>query len=239
MPFRRLDPQKIIATAQKLEGRIAERFPKAGLRGVGRELVSLSRDTSIAAERLSRPVLWLRFAVGAAILAGAAVFGMVGSFLTFERMASDGADFVQGIEAVINTLVLAGVGLFTLIRMEQRFKRNAAFKGLHALRSMVHIIDMHQLTKDPGALSRSFKPTKSSPERTLGREELLRYLDYCSEMLSLCGKLAALYAQSVNDEVVVNAVNDIEALAGNLSRKIWQKITLAGEVPATARKRAV
>jgi hypothetical protein len=48
-------------------------------------------------------------------------------------------------------------------------------------------------------------------------------------MLSLSGKLAALFAQSVNDEVVIEAVNDVEDLGSNLSRKIWQKITLIHE----------
>ena len=56
--------------------------------------------------------------------------------------------------------------------------------------------------------------------------ELGRYLDYCSEMLSLTGKVAALYAQDLDDPVVVEAVNDIEMLATNLSRKIWQKIAI-------------
>ena len=45
-------------------------------------------------------------------------------------------------------------------------------------------------------------------------------------MLSITGKLAALFAQSVNDEVVIDAVNSIEDLGSNLSRKIWQKITM-------------
>ena len=45
-------------------------------------------------------------------------------------------------------------------------------------------------------------------------------------MLSITGKLAALFAQSVNDAVVIEAVNDIEGLGSNLSRKIWQKITM-------------
>ena len=45
-------------------------------------------------------------------------------------------------------------------------------------------------------------------------------------MLSLTGKLAALFSQSVNDEVVIEAVNDVENLGSNLSRKIWQKITM-------------
>ena len=36
--------------------------------------------------------------------------------------------------------------------------------------------------------------------------ELTRYLDYCSEMLSLTAKIAALYAQSSSDAVVIDAV---------------------------------
>ena len=45
-------------------------------------------------------------------------------------------------------------------------------------------------------------------------------------MRSLTGKVAALYAQDLNDPVVVQTVNDIEMLATNLSRKIWQKIAI-------------
>ncbi|MEM8650472.1 MAG: hypothetical protein AAGF54_08090, partial [Pseudomonadota bacterium] len=62
--------------------------------------------------------------------------------------------------------------------------------------------------------------------RKLKPAELVRYLDYCSEMLSITGKISALYAQAVPDMEVVNAVNDVEALGGNLARKIWQKIML-------------
>jgi hypothetical protein len=36
----------------------------------------------------------------------------------------------------------------------------------------------------------------------------------------------ALYAQDLDDPVVVEAVNDIEMLATNLSGKIWQKIAI-------------
>jgi hypothetical protein len=51
-------------------------------------------------------------------------------------------------------------------------------------------------------------------------------------MLSITGKIAALFAQSVNDDVVIDGVNDVENLASNLSRKIWQKITLIENHPA-------
>ena len=43
-------------------------------------------------------------------------------------------------------------------------------------------------------------------------------------MLSLTGKIAALYLKDFDDSVVVSAVNEIEELTTGLSRKIWQKI---------------
>lgn len=58
------------------------------------------------------------------------------------------------------------------------------------------------------------------------RFELNRYLDYCSEMLALTGKVAALYVQRFEDPQAVAAVNDIETLTSGLSRKIWQKIMM-------------
>ena len=226
MQYRRLDPDKILSTAQKLEKRIGERFPDSGLHKVAGELVSLAGDTAGDAARLNQPVWWLRVVIILVILAGSVTFGFVGTLLPFRQIDAISLDFVQEIESLINTVVLGGLGLFMLLRLEERFKRHAVFAGLHSLRSMIHIIDMHQLTKDPAAIASGLPPTANSPKRSFGPAQLTRYLDYCSEMLSITGKLAALYAQSVNDSVVVDAVNDIESLGTNLSRKIWQKIML-------------
>jgi hypothetical protein len=85
---------------------------------------------------------------------------------------------------------------------------------------------MHQLTKDPSQYIAGATETASSPARTMTAFELTRYLNYCSEMLSLTNKLAAVYAQHLPDSVVIEAVNDIETLTTNLSSKIWQKITI-------------
>ncbi|MCA9061208.1 MAG: hypothetical protein KDA85_21995, partial [Planctomycetaceae bacterium] len=124
-------------------------------------------------------------------------------------------------------IVLMGAAIFFLLTLESRIKRHRVLKALYELRSVSHVIDMHQLTKDPSrVVAASAHPTRSSPERTLTPFLLARYLDYCSEMLSLIGKLASLYAQSNPDEVVLQAVNDIETLTNGLSRKIWQKITM-------------
>ena len=45
-------------------------------------------------------------------------------------------------------------------------------------------------------------------------------------MLSLLGKLAALYVQRFDDSVALAAVDGIEDLTNGLSRKIWQKIAV-------------
>ena len=91
---------------------------------------------------------------------------------------------------------------------------------------------MHQLTKDPSAVVSIAGNTPSSPARTLSRFELARYLDYCSEMLSLTSKVAVLYAQGFPDPTVTDAVSDIERIAAGLSQKIWQKIIHPGGVGA-------
>ncbi len=226
MPYRSLDPDKIIETAERLRLRINERFPDAGLNGVAAELVNIGEATAIAARVLNEPVYWLRLVIVLIVFAGAGIFAFVGTFLSFDRISTGAFDVVQVAEAGINTAVLAGIGLVTLLRLEERFKRKRVLEGLHALRALIHVIDMHQLTKDPAVFNPDFRPTKSSPRRTMTRENMSRYLDYCSEMLSITGKFAALYSQSVTDTEVVEAVNDVENLGTNLSRKIWQKIMI-------------
>ena len=55
---------------------------------------------------------------------------------------------------------------------------------------------------------------------------MARYLDYCSEMLSLTSKVAVLFAQGFPEPTVTEAVSDIERIAAGLSQKIWQKINI-------------
>ena len=104
--------------------------------------------------------------------------------------------------------------------------RRVSLRELQRLRNIVHIIDMHQLTKDPEHLISPGKVTPSSPKRRLTHFEMARYLDYCTELLSLSSKIAAVHVQTASDPVVLTAVNDIENLAASLSNKIWQKIVI-------------
>jgi hypothetical protein len=234
--YRTIDAERVIATAVLLEARISDRFPESGLRKVSDELIALGRDIAREARALEAPIRWLRILTVVTILVGIAIVAFVMTILSFDRISTGAFDFVQGIEATLNTMLLVGLGIITLTQMELRVKRRKVFVGLHALRSMIHVIDMHQLTKDPAALSDHFKPAAHSPQRKLNAADLSRYLDYCSEMLSITGKLAALYAQSVDDAVVVQAVNDVESLGTNLSRKIWQKIIMIADKTGAARR---
>jgi len=95
---------------------------------------------------------------------------------------------------------------------------------------------MHQLTKDPELLLRPQMGTPSSPTRTFTAFELARYLDYCSEMLSIISKVAALYVQNFDDPVTLAAVNDVEQLTGSLSQKLWLKIDILERVAPLAER---
>ena len=126
----------------------------------------------------------------------------------------------------MHLLFVAGAAVWTLLNLEQRWKRSRALGDLYRLRSFAHVVDMHQLTKDPTVILSPGPATDASPKREMNQFQLTRYLDYCSETLSLVGKLAALYGEYTRDPQVVEAINGVEELCGNLSRKIWQKITI-------------
>ena len=151
---------------------------------------------------------------------------------------SDLGFFLQVVEAGLNDLILIGAALAFLMTVETRVKRRRALKALHELRSLAHVIDMHQLTKDPERLLLPGRDTASSPQRTLSPFELGRYLDYCSELLAILSKIAALYAERFDDSVALAAIDELEALTNGLSRKIWQKVMILGSLGARSAPRA-
>ncbi|MDX1390042.1 MAG: hypothetical protein R3344_12680 [Acidobacteriota bacterium] len=226
MPYQSLNPEKITATVRTLHRRIQERFPDTGLAAVCGELVGLAEKAGVATDSLTRPMIALRFVSG--LLAGVIVAGL-GLMIFTLSTPEEGftlVEFVQTLEAGINDVVLIGVGIFFLVSIERRLKRRKVLSAISELRSIAHIIDMHQLTKDPQHALRKLVDTPASPRRVFDREALSRYLDYCSEMLSLTGKIAALYVQKFDDSVVLASVNEVEALTTGLSGKIWQKLVI-------------
>lgn len=224
--YRQLDQTQITQTLRRLRDRISERFPGAGLADVAGELVSLSEEAFTCIAYVRRPNWPIRVVVGMVIAAMVGIVGLGAVSIQVSGKVDSLSELVQTLDASINDIVFLGVAIFFLVTLEGRIKRRSALTSLHQLRSVVHIVDMHQLTKDPERLMSPQPDTSSSPERSMSAPELGRYLDYCSEMLSLTSKIAASFVQSFNDPVVLSTVNEIETLATGLSGKIWQKITL-------------
>ncbi len=224
MSYRSLDPVHIVNTIERLQERIDARFPSAGLGRVCSELLLTAQKSSIEAAKLAERNWPLRSAIGAILILGVAAQFAAAKFLHLDRFEAN-IGLLQSLEAAVNLIILFGGAAWFLLTIEERFKRQRALDALHELRSLAHVIDMHQLTKDPTALVQ-----ERAPPRSMSAFQLTRYLDYCAEMLALVGKLAALYAERVRDPVVIEAVTEIENLTTGLARKIWQKVSLIGEL---------
>lgn len=227
--YRSLNPGHITQTIAQLRDRVQERFPGSGLGKVAEELQHVGNEAVARSQWIARPLLPLRIGIGLLVALLASIVALALAKLNVTKMWESFADFVQAVDAGINDVVFVGIAIFFLATLEGRIKRKRALKAIHELRSLAHIIDMHQLTKDPEVILSNGPATKSSPKRTMTTFEMSRYLDYCSEMLSLIGKVAALYAQRFNDPVALSAVDEIEDLTTGLSRKIWQKIMIINQ----------
>lgn len=230
--FLELDTARIIKTIAKLESRIRERFPDRGLVKVCGELLTVAKESKERVKAISKPDYKLRLLSTALMGLGVAALAFVASIIEYKNSTDNLFGVLEGIDSAFNILVLMGAVAIFLWGLEARHRRQKALEDLHKLRSIIHVIDMHQLTKDPSAKSfMSFAnkgdgDTPASPKRTMTSHELTRYLDYCSEMQSLAGKVAALYAQGSGDAVVVETASDLGQVTTNMSAKIWQKIEL-------------
>lgn len=230
---RQLQADRIVETAAQLERRIFERFGDAGLRRVSSELAHISREAKTTSQAVAQPYYGLRLLTGLAIVAMA-----VSLLLLMSRIRLQSAEieqlsrfdsFVQAFEASLGSIGLIGATLLFVASLETRWKRHRCLTAMRELRALAHIVDMHQLTKDPELTTRAANEaerTASSPKRTLTPFLLSRYLDYCSELLSLISKLGALYVQEFPDPVALEAADQLADLTNGLSRNIWQKIMI-------------
>lgn len=226
MNYKSLDPDKIVATVELLQNRINERFPGFGIGKVCAQLLEISKLSKKRSLWIGKPILGLRAGIVFLLFVIIAVLCKTLLSLQIPVQQFNFPDFIQILEAGINDIVFVGIAVFFFMTLETRLKRRRALKAIHELRALAHIIDMHQLTKDPERVIASGGGTASSPQRKMSPFELSRYLDYCGEMLSIIGKIAALYVQNFDDSVVLVSVDEVEDLTTGLSRKIWQKIMI-------------
>jgi hypothetical protein len=221
--FRRLESDKIIETVRALHGRIEDRFPGSGLGTVVAELLQVAEETVGRTRWIQKPHLLLRCV---AVVLSLGIIVLLAFLVAHVRQFNfeDFTNSVQALDSSISSVVFVGAAILFFLNWEHRIKRDRALKAIHELRALAHIVDMHQLTKDPE--SYAGQHATPSHKRAMTPFQLNRYLDYCSDALALISKIAALYVQNFQDPVLLDAVDDVEDLTAGFSRKIWQKITI-------------
>ena len=227
--YRSLNAELIVETTRATQQRIAERFTNSGLSKVAGEIVIASGQAAELAAWLARPLLWLRVLAGLGIASIFLLVIGVALHLRVQTAVGSLSEFFQGTDAAINEIVCIGVTTYFFLTIETRLKRRRVLKAIHELRSLAHIIDMHQLTKDPEHMADTPAGEVRHPQNPA---ELIRYLDHCGDLLALLSKIAALYVQDFDDPVTLSAVNEIENLTNGISRKIWQKIMIFDRILA-------
>lgn len=227
--YQHLEAELVHNTVDRLRLRIRARFGERGLTNVAGELASLvkqvAEETEASHARLRRAtmVAWV-----AAVVLIVATLGLF-AWATHDARA-DAPDstfeWLPLLESGINDLIFVGLAVLFLVTAPERLERARLLAVLHRLRSLAHVIDMHQLAKDPEQLRPEYVATDESLLHHLDAEGLHHYFDYCSELLSLVAKTAALSAEHTSDSVVLDTVSTLETMTANLSASIWQKIQL-------------
>lgn len=228
--YQRLEVDGLRATLDRLVARITARFPERNLVLVAGEVGHVIDDIAHDAATVGRTRELLRrlFTGLALAIAAIAVVAIVLSVRdAFHRDEGRPAfEWLPVLESGINDIAFAGIAVFFLLRVPERLQRRSTLKLLYRLRSLAHVVDMHQLAKDPDMILSEISLTEASRREDLTLAELGRYLDYCSELLALVSKAAALCAQDSDDGVVLDTVSEIETLCSGLRSGIWQKIDL-------------
>lgn len=229
-PNRKLDPKKLISTTQELVTWMKAEFPKAHLTSVAEEVGLVAREAMRKADSIRRANLWLRLGIGL-ILGGTAI--------AFIHQL-----WVHPIKEILHFLDMTkGVGMYAiafiifLATLEVRWKRRNCILAVHELRSVAHIIDMHQLSKDDAV--EQFRSRDDEPsDKTAHRTYVEKYLHACIVLLALVSKIGQLYIDHFPDPVATTSVNEFEETCHGFSMQIWSKINNLEPEPATDVKKA-
>jgi hypothetical protein len=165
MAYSSLDADRIEATLVTLSHRIEERFPNRGLTKLCQHLLAIAREDKRTLAWVAKPNVWLRAGVALAIISGIAGLIWFAFSLPRFRVEDEVSNVLQGVDAAVNTIALSGAASWFLLNLESRWRRRAVLRDLHELRSVAHVVDMHQLTKDPAQLHSVYASTASSQTR--------------------------------------------------------------------------
>lgn len=219
----RIQHEKIVASLAQLAQRIEERFPNSGLLQLTQEIQSEVKgipDSFVVISQSPRAFGFFKFLVIALVIG--AIAGMVSQIEMTQDFWTAGV-FSQVLASLVQLAVYVGILILFVFTFEKKVKTKKALACMNAYREFAHLIDLHQLAKDPTTFLKNYQPSSASRKNDLGKFLMSRYLAYCNELLSFLGKATALYVHQFPFEPLMSAADQIEDLTTGLSIRIWQK----------------
>jgi hypothetical protein len=213
----RLDPARIIETAENLARQIGERLPGSTLATLAVELARIAHVTDERARQARRPIHAIRagsfLAIGASILLLSFIMLHVHARWEFGTIT----ELFEATDAGFNLLVLLAGAIWFLATFEARIKRKRALESIEELREFIHVIDVTQLYYTPELFKSEAQPSHSSLKLDH------TYLLFCTQMLAVIGNLAPLYTRGAAGDSILRAVSDVELLASAITAKLQSK----------------
>jgi hypothetical protein len=213
----RLDPARIVETADHLARRVGEKLPDSNLAGLGAELVQLSRQTEERAREARRPILAIRIASILAVCGTLIGLWYLARHIHVRWEFGTITEVFEATDAGFNLLVILAGVLWSFLTLEARIKRRKALASIEELRDFVHVIDITQLYYTPDL----YDPNPANSPTSLNLD--YTYLLFCTEMLALISNLAPLYTRGAAGDSILRAVFDVEMLANAISAKLLSK----------------
>lgn len=213
----RLDPSRIVETAENLARAIDERLPGSNLSGLGHELVQIAHGSEERADRARQPIYAVRAASLASIAASAALLAVIGLHVHTRWEFATITEVFEATDAGFNLIAILAGALWFFGSFEARIKRRRVLESIEELREFIHVIDVTQLYYTPDLYRPDAEPTLG------GRKLDYTYLLFCTQMLAVIGNLAPLYARGATGDAVLRASSDVELLANSITVKLQAK----------------
>ena len=213
----RLDPFRIVETAENLAREVGERLPGSNLSGLAVVLVQIAHSTDEQARLARKPIYSVRAGSLLAIVASTLLFGIIIFHVHARWEFSTITEVVEATDAGFNLLAILVGALWFFASFEARIKRKRVLKSIEELREFIHVIDVTQLYYTPDL----YRPDGEAAHST--RKFDHTYLLFCTQMLAVIGNLAPLYTRGAAGDSVLRAVSDVELLANAITVKLQSK----------------
>jgi hypothetical protein len=217
----RLDPARIIETAEDLARRVGEKLPGSRLSAFAVALVQIARQTDGRAREARRPILAIRLASALATAASLLGLWYLASRIHTRWEFGTITEVFEAADAGFNLVVILAGALWFLITLEARIKRRKALESIEELREFIHVIDVTQLYYTPDL----YAPHSADSLSPLDLD--YTYLLFCTQMLGVIGNLAPLYTRGAAGDSIMRAAAEVEIFANATAAKLLSKAETA------------